>query len=89
MLPNHRGAGGVVWLIFFSCFADHLIGSLLDYFTVEDLCNIFEFCKLKVQDWFPHMRAVFLIFLFFDDKFSMNLGNDFDFCVILFPLLID
>ena len=89
MVLNRRGAEGVVWLIFFSCFAAHLIGLLLDYFTVLDLCNIFEFCKLNIQDWFPRMRAVFLIFFFFDDKFSMSLGNDFDFGVILFPLLID
>ena len=88
MVPNRRGAGGVVWLICFSCFADHLIGLLLDYITVLELCNIFEFCK--------HSRLVSLyegslLFLFFDDKFSISLGNVFYFshAVILFPLLID
>ena len=46
MVPNHRGTtGGVVWLICFSCFASQLIGLLLDYITMLDLCNIFEFCK--------------------------------------------
>ena len=39
------GAGGVVWLICFSCFAAHLIGLILDYITVLDLCNISKFCK--------------------------------------------
>ena len=105
---NHR-MSSCFSLVWFSCFAAHLIGHFFAYITVLDLCFIFEFCKhcnrqryqtmvplrgqcndLKnVQDWFPRMRAV----LFFDffDKFSISLGNAFDFghAVILFPLLID
>ena len=64
----------------------HLIALLLDYITVLDLCNIFEFCK-RSRLVSPYEGS--LIFLFFDDKFSMSLGNVFDFGVILFPLLID
>ena len=49
MVPNLRGTtGGVVWLIWFSCFAAHLIGPILDYITVLDLCNILN--SVNVQD---------------------------------------
>ena len=89
MVPNRRGTiRGVVWLIFFSCFAAHLIGLLLDYITVLDLCNIFEFCKHSTLVS-PYEGS--LLFWFFDDKFAISLGNVFDFghAIILFPLLID
>ena len=87
MVPNRRGTTErVVWLIWFSCFAAHLIGHVLDYIAVLDLCNIFEFCK-RSRLVSPYEGS--LLFLFFDDEISMSLGNVFDFGVIVFPLLID
>ena len=74
-MPNRGGTtGGVVWLIWFSCFAAHLIGHVLDYITVLDLCNIFEFCK-RSRLVSPYEGS--LPFLFFDDKFAISLDNVF------------
>ena len=75
-MPNRRGTtGGVVWLIWFSCFAAHIIVPVLDYITVPDLCNIFEFCRRLIL---VSPYEGILLFLFFDDKFAISLGNVFD-----------
>ena len=77
MVPNRGGtSGGLVWLICFSCLASPVNWAAFSlFYCAGPLSNIFEFCKLNVQDWFPRMRAVFLIFWFFDDKFSMSLAR--------------